>query len=97
MEQKILEEVEKHYKQEVIDFNWEPVRENPKRYGVLYPIIGYLISLFAIRFMSFGIFMWLILIGGSILFFGGIYCTNGMMSEYKKIKTQKEAEHGGHC
>ncbi len=96
MEPKILEEVKKQYQQEVIDFNWEPVRENPKRYGILYPVIGYLISLLAIRFMSLGIFMWLILIGGSILFFGGIYCTNGMMSEYKKIKTQKEGEHGGH-
>jgi len=97
MELEILEEVQKHYRQEVIDFNWEPVRKNPKKYGVLYPIIGYLVSLIAIRFISLGVFMWLFLIGGSILFFGGIYCANGMMHEYKKMKIQKEVEDGGHC
>jgi hypothetical protein len=97
MEPKILEEVQKQYKQEVIDFNWEPVRKNPKKYGVLYPIIGYFVSLIAIRFISLGVFMWLFLIGGSILFFGGIYCANGMMGEYKKIKIQKEVEHGSDC
>jgi hypothetical protein len=94
MERKILEEVQKHYQQEVIDFNWKPVQENPRRYGVLYPIIGYLISLFSIRFISLGVFMWLFLIGGAIVFFGGIYSANGIMGEYKKIKIQKEMEHG---
>ncbi len=97
MELKILEEVQKHYKQEVIDFNWKSVRKNPKKYGVLYPIIGYIASLLAIALMRLGIFMWLFLIGGAILFFGGIYCANGMMGEYKKIKIQKEGENGGHC
>jgi len=97
MEPKILEEVEKHYKQEVMDFDWEPVRKNPKRYGVLYPIVGYLVSLVAIRFISLGIFMWLFLIGGSILFFGGIYCVNGMMNECENTKIEKEAENGSHC
>ena len=48
MEPKILVEVQKHDQQEVIDFNWEPVRKNPKRYGVLYPVIGYFVSLTAI-------------------------------------------------
>jgi uncharacterized membrane protein len=97
MEGKILEEMQKHYKQDVIDFNWEPVRKNPKRYRVLYPIIGYFVSMIAIRFISLGVFMWLFLIGGSILFFGGIYCANGMIGEYEKIKIQKEVENGGHC
>jgi VIT1/CCC1 family predicted Fe2+/Mn2+ transporter len=97
MEPQILEEVQKHYQQEVIDFNWEPVRKNPKRYGVLYPIIGYFVSLVAIRFIPLGVFMWLLLIGGSILFFGGVYCANGMMGEYKKMAIQKEVEDGGHC
>jgi len=95
MEPKILEEVQKHYQQEVIDFNWGPVKKNPKRYGVLYPIIGYFISLISIRFISVGVFMWLFLIGGAILFFGGIYCANGMMGEHKKMKIQKGVEHGG--
>jgi len=45
MEVKTLEEVQKHYKQEVINFDWEPVRKNPKGYGVRYPIIGYFVSL----------------------------------------------------
>jgi hypothetical protein len=40
--------------------------------------------------------MWLFLIAGFILFFGGIFCANGIIGEYKKIKTQKEIEHGGH-
>jgi hypothetical protein len=48
MEPQILEEVQKHDQQEVIDFNWEPVRKSPKRYGVLYPVIGYFVSLTAI-------------------------------------------------
>jgi hypothetical protein len=90
MEVKILEEVQKHYKQEVIDFNWEPVRNNPKRYGVLYPIIGYFVSLIAIRFMSLGVFMWLFLIGGVILFFGGIYCVNGIVGEHRGTKKNDE-------
>ena len=96
MEAKILEEVRKHYQQEVIDFNWEPVRKNPKRYGVLYPVIGYFFSLVAIRFISLGVFMWLFLIGGGILFFGGVFCANGMMGEYKKTKVQEKVEQGGH-
>jgi len=96
MEAKILEEVRKHYQQEVIDFNWEPVRKNPKRYGVLYPIIGYCISLISVRFIFLGVFMWLFLIGGGILFFGGVFCANGMMGEYKKTKVQEKVEQGGH-
>jgi hypothetical protein len=96
MEAKILDEIQKHYKQNVIDFNWEPIRKQPKRYGILYPIIGYIISLLAVVFMGMGVFMWLFLIGGGILFFGGIYCANGIIGEYKKIKIQKEEEHGSH-
>jgi hypothetical protein len=96
MEPKILEEVEKHFKQEMIDFDWEPVRKNPKRYGVLYPIIGYFVSLISIRFISLAVFMWLFLIGGAILFLGGIYSAYGMMGEYEKMKTQKEVEDGSH-
>jgi len=52
--------------------------------------------LFAIIFMGLGVFMWLFLIGGLFLFFGGIYCANGIIGEYKKIKVQKEAEHGSY-
>jgi hypothetical protein len=90
MEPKILEEIQKHYKQEVIDFDWEPIRKEPKRYGVLYPIIGYFVSLIAIRFMSLGIFMWLFLIAGFIFFFGGIFCASGIIGEYNKIKKGSE-------
>lgn len=90
MEVKILEEVQKHYKQDVIDFDWEPVRKNPKKYGVLYPIIGYLLSLIAIRFISLGVFMWLFLIGGAILFFGGIYCVNGIVGEHRGSEKNDE-------
>ena len=54
MEPKILEEIQKHYKQEVIDFDWEPIRKQPKRYGILYPIIGYFVSLIAISLMGLG-------------------------------------------
>ena len=86
MEAKILEEIQKHYKQEVIDFNWEPVRKQPKRYGILYPIIGYIVSLLAVCLMGIGVFMWLFLIAGCILFFGGIFCANGIIGEYKKVK-----------
>lgn len=96
MEPKVLEEIGKHYKQEVIEFDWEPVRRQPRRYGILYPMIGYIVSLLAIIFIGMGIFMWLILIGGSILFFGGIYCANGIIGEYKKIKIQNEVEYGSH-
>jgi hypothetical protein len=86
MEPKILDEIRKHYKQEVIDFDWEPVRKRPKRYGIFYPVIGYFVSLLAITLMGLGFFMWLFLIAGSILFFGGIYCANGIIGEYGKIK-----------
>ena len=86
MEPKILQEICKNYKQEGIDFDWEPIRKKPKRYGVFYPIIGYLVSLLAISLMRLGVFMWLFLVAGSILFFGGIFCANGIISEYKKIK-----------
>jgi uncharacterized membrane protein len=84
MEPKVLEEIGRHYKQEVIEFDWEPVRRQPKRYGILYPIVGYIVSLLAVIFMGLGIFMYLLLIAGSILFFGGIYCANGLIGEYKK-------------
>ena len=90
MEPRILEEIRTHYKQDIIDFDWEPVRNRPKRYGVLYPIIGYIVSLLAIVFMRLGVFMWLFLIGGLILFFGGIFCANGMIGEYGKIKKVSE-------
>jgi hypothetical protein len=90
MELKILEEVQKQYKHEVIEFDWEPVRRQPKRYGILYPIIGYIVSLLAIIFMGLGVFMWLFLIGGLILFFGGIFCSNGIIGEYRKIKKISE-------
>jgi hypothetical protein len=96
MEPKVLEEIGKHYKQEVIEFDWEPVRRQPKRYGILYPIIGYIVSLLAIIFMRLGAFMWIFLIGGGILFFGGIFCANGIIGEYKKIKIEKEVEDGSH-
>jgi hypothetical protein len=90
MEPKVLEEIGKHYKQEVIEFDWEPVRRQPKRYGILYPIIGYMVSLLAIIFMGLGVFMWLFLVAGSILFFGGIFCANGILGEYRKIKRGSE-------
>ena len=96
MEPNILDEIRKHYKQDVIDFDWESVLKKPKRYGIFYPIIGYIVSLLAVILIGFGVFMWLFLIGGGILFFGGIYCANGIIGEYKKIKIQKEVEHGSH-
>jgi hypothetical protein len=86
VEPKILEEIQEHYKQELIEFDWEPIRRQPKRYGILYPIIGYILSLLSISLIGFGVSMWLFLIGGSILFFGGIYCVNGIISDYRKIK-----------
>ena len=92
----MLEEIHSYYKHDVIDFNWEPIRKQPKRYGILYPIIGYIVSLLAIILIGLGVFMWLFLIGGGILFFGGIYCANGIIGEYKKIKIQKEVKHGSH-
>jgi hypothetical protein len=96
MEPKILEEIGKHYKQEIIEFDWEPVRRQPKRYGILYPVVGYIVSLLAVIFIGLGVFMYLFLIAGSILFFGGIYCANGLIGDCKKIKIQKEIEHAGH-
>jgi hypothetical protein len=93
MEPRILEEIRKHSKQEVIDFDWEPIRRQPKRYGILYPIIGYIVSLLAIIFMGLGVFIWLFLIAGSILFFGGIFCANGIIGEYGKIR--KNAKNQG--
>ena len=91
MEPKVLEEIRKYFKQEVIEFNWEPIRKQPKRFAILYPIIGYIVSLLAIIFMGLGVFMWLFLIGGAILFFGGIYCANGIIREYRKIKGLSES------
>ena len=90
MEPKVLEEIGKHYKHEVFKFDWEPVRRQPKRYGVLYPVIGYIVSLLAIVFMRLGVFMGLFLIAGFILFFGGIFCANGITGEYSKIKKVSE-------
>jgi uncharacterized membrane protein len=90
MEPKILEDIKKHFKHEVIEFDWEPIRKQPKRYGILYPIIGYIVSLLAITLMGLGVFMWLFMIAGSILFFGGIFCANGIIGEYKKIKKGSE-------
>jgi hypothetical protein len=86
MEPKILEEIQKDFKRGIIDFDWEPVRKQPKRYGISYPIIGYVISLVAISLMRLGVFMWLFLIAGFILFFVGIFCANGIIWEYKKGK-----------
>jgi hypothetical protein len=94
MDPRILEEIRKNFKNEVIEFDWEPVRKQPKRYGVFYPIIGYMVSLLAVILIGLGAFMWLFLIGGGILFFGGIYCANGIVEEYKKIKIQKEGKYG---
>jgi hypothetical protein len=86
MEPRVLEEITKHYKQEGIQFDWKPVRKQPKRYGILYPTIGYIVSLFAILFMGLGAFRWLFLIAGFIFFFGGIYCANGILGDYVKNK-----------
>jgi len=94
MEPKILEEIAKHSKHEMIEFDWEQVRKQPRRYGILYPVIGYIISLIAVSLMKIGAFMWLFLIAGFLLFLGGIYCANGIIGEYKKIKIQTELEHG---
>ncbi len=93
MEPRIFEEIRKNFRNEVIEFDWEPVRKQPRRYGVFYPIIGYIVSLLAIIFMGLGVFMWLFVIGGGILFFGGIYCANGIItgcSKYRKIEGTEE-------
>ena len=92
MEPKILEEIRSHLKHEVIEFDWKPVRKQPKRYGILYPIMGYIISLLAIILMGIGVFVWLFLIAGSILFFGGIFCANGIIGEYRKIRDVSETQ-----
>jgi hypothetical protein len=52
--------------------------------------------LLAVIFIGLGVFVWLFLIAGSILFFGGIFCANGIIGEYKKLKIQKEEKYGGH-
>jgi hypothetical protein len=90
MEPKILEEIRKHFKHEVIEFDWKPIRKQPKRYGILYPIVGYIVSLIAISLMRIGVFMWVFLIAGSIFFFGRIFCISGIIGEYKKIKKGSE-------
>lgn len=59
MDPKIFEEIRKHYKQEIIEFDWEPIRRQPRRYGILYPILGYIISLISVSLMGVGVFMWL--------------------------------------
>jgi hypothetical protein len=41
MEPRILEEIREHFKHEVIEFDWEPIRKQPRRDGILYPVIGY--------------------------------------------------------
>jgi len=89
MESKIFEEIRENYQEKSIEFDWEAVRNQPKRYGVLYPVIGYILSLLAVIFMKLGIFMWLFLIGGFLLFLGGIYCANGIVGEYEKLKIQR--------
>ena len=94
MEPKILEEIAKYSKHEVIEFDWEPVRKQPRRYGILYPVIGYIVSVVSVGLMKMGAFMWLSLIGGFLFFLGGIYCANGIIGEYKKIKIQTEVGHG---
>ena len=91
MEPKILEEIRKHFKHEVIEFDWEPVRRQPRRYGILYPIIGYIVSLLAIIFMGLGVFMWLFLIAGFIFFFGGIFYASGIIGEYRKIREASQS------
>jgi len=85
MEPRILEEVRKCYQQESFDFDWEPIRKTPRKYTVVYPVVGYVLSLLAIRFIALGAFVWLFLVAGLIFFFGGIFCTYGVVEEYKKI------------
>jgi hypothetical protein len=75
----------KHFKSEVIEFDCEPVRRQSKRYGILYPIIGYIVSSLAIIFTELGVFMSLFLIAGSILFLVDFFCANGIVVEYGTI------------
>ncbi len=89
MESKIFEEIRENYQEESIGFDWETVWKQPKRYGVLYPVVGYILSLLAVIFMKLGIFMWLFLIGGFLLFLGGIYCVNAIVGEYERLKIQR--------
>ncbi len=84
LEPKILEEIAKHSKHEVIEFDWKPIREQPRRYGIFYPVIGYIVSLLSISLLKIGAFMWLFLIGGVPLFLGGIYCANGIIGSITK-------------
>jgi hypothetical protein len=86
MEPKILEEIRKHYKNEVIEFDWEPVRNQPKRYGILYPIIGYIVSMLCISLMGLGVFMWLFLIAGGILFSVAFFVPMVSLESIKKKK-----------
>jgi hypothetical protein len=57
MNPRILEEIRKNFKNEVIEFDWEPIQKQPKRYGVSYPIIGNIVLLLAIIFVGLGVFM----------------------------------------
>jgi len=86
MEPKILEEVRRHYQQETLSFDWEAIRKMPRKYTVVYPVVGYIVSLLAMRFIALGALVWLFLVAGFILFFGGIFCTHGVVQEYKKIR-----------
>lgn len=54
---KIFGEIQKHFKQEMIEFDWEPIQKKPRRFIILYPIMGYLVSLLAVIFMGLGVFM----------------------------------------
>lgn len=90
MDPRIFEEIRKNFKNEVIEFDWEPIRKQPWRYGMVYPIVGYIMSMLSVSLMGLGVFMWLFLIAGSILFFGGIYCISGIIEEYKEIKRGSE-------
>ena len=92
MEPKILEEVRKHYQQETFDFDWEPIRKAPRKYTVVYPVVGYVVSLLAMRFIALGAFVWLFFVAGLLFFFGGIFCTHGVVTEYKKIRQIPKAQ-----
>ncbi len=41
MESKLLGEIGKQIQHGVIEFDWGPIRKQPRRYGILYPVIGY--------------------------------------------------------
>jgi len=86
VEPKVFEEIGKHYKHEIIKFDWEPVRRQPKRYGILYTLIGYIVSLLAIILMGLGVFMWLFLVIGGILFLAGFIVPMGSLGSIKKKK-----------